>query len=167
MTTSNASLAAAAERTLRLAKSHGCTLATVESCTAGALAALLADAPGASDVFHGGFIVYTKANKTAAVGIPPDLIETHTAVSREVVLAMAGGALERCPADIVLAVTGVAGPDPDEDGNPVGLLHVAVMSRKGGTRHHERRYDPSPKQDICQAAMLLALSLADALIKSD
>jgi nicotinamide mononucleotide (NMN) deamidase PncC len=51
-------------------------------------------------------------------------------VSREVVLAMAEGALERCPADIVLAITGVAGPEPDEDGNPVGLLHVAAMSRK-------------------------------------
>ena len=167
MSTPNASLSAAVEFTLGLAKSHGCTLATVESCTAGALAALPADAPGASDLFHGGFVVYTKANKTAAVGVAPELINTHTAVSREVVLAMAGGALdERCPADIVLAVSGVAGPDPDEDGNPVGLLHVATMSRKGVTRHLERRHGPGSKQDICQAAMLLALSLADDLIKN-
>ena len=165
MSTCHASLSAAAERTLALAKSHGCTLASVESCTAGALAALLADAPSASDLFHGGFVVYTKANKTAAVGVPPELIAAHTAVSREVVLAMAGGALERCPADIVLAVTGVAGPNPDEDGNPVGLLHVAAMSRKGGTRHVERRYGLGSKQDLCQAAMLLALSLADDLIR--
>jgi nicotinamide mononucleotide (NMN) deamidase PncC len=56
------------------------------------------------------------------------LLKAHTAVSREVVLAMAGGALERCPADIVLSVTGVAGPEPDEDGNLVGLLHVANTS---------------------------------------
>jgi nicotinamide-nucleotide amidase len=166
MAASHSALSAAAERTLGLAKSHGCTLATVESCTAGALAALLADAPAASDHFHGGFVVYTKANKTAAIGVPPELIQAHTAVSREVVLAMAGGAIERCPADIVLAITGVAGPDPDEDGNPVGLLHVAAMSRKGGTRHLERRYGPGSKQDICQAAMLLALSLADDLIKN-
>jgi PncC family amidohydrolase len=162
---SNAALSAAAERTLALAKSQGCMLATVESCTAGALAALLADAPGAGEFSHGGFVVYTKANKTAAVGVPSALIDAHTAVSREVVLAMAGGALERCPADVVLAITGVAGPEPDEDGNPVGLLHVAVVSRKGGVRHLERRYDPAPKQDICGAAMLLALSLADDMIK--
>ena len=165
MSTSRDALEAAAERTLGLAKSVGCTLATVESCTAGALAALLADAPGASERFHGGFVVYTKANKVAAVGVPPDLIKEHTAVSREVVLAMADGALKRCPADVVLAITGVAGPAPDEDGNPVGLLHVAVMSRKGETRHLERRYGPGVKQDICHAAMLLALSLADDLIK--
>jgi nicotinamide mononucleotide (NMN) deamidase PncC len=75
MSTSHAALSAAAERTLGMAKSHGCTLATVESCTAGALAALLADGPGASDLFHGGFVVYTKANKTAAVGVPYDLIQ--------------------------------------------------------------------------------------------
>jgi nicotinamide-nucleotide amidase len=61
--------------------------------------------------------------------------------------------------------TGVAGPDPDEDGNPVGLLHVAAVSRNGGVRHLKARYDPAPKQEICQAAMLLALSLADDLIK--
>ena len=85
MSTSRDALDAAAERTLGLAKSVGCTLATVESCTAGALAALLADAPGASECFHGGFVVYTKANKVAAVGVPPDLIKAHTAVSREVV----------------------------------------------------------------------------------
>ena len=78
---------------------------------------------------------------------------------------MADGALKRCPADVVLAITGVAGPAPDEDGNPVGLLHVAVMSRKGKTRHLERRYGPGVKQDICHTAMLLALSLADDLIK--
>jgi nicotinamide-nucleotide amidase len=165
MSTSNASLSVAAERTLALAKSHGCTLATVESCTAGGLATLLADAPGASDLFHGGFVVYTKVNKAAAVGVPLELIKAHTAVSREVVLAMASGGLERCPADIVLAITGVAGPDPDEDGNPVGLLHVAAVSRTGGMRHLERRY-PGSKQDICQAAMLLALRLADDLIKN-
>jgi nicotinamide-nucleotide amidase len=166
MSTSHAALSAAAARTLGLAKSHRCTLATVESCTAGALAALLADAPGASDLFHGGFVVYTKANKTAAVGVPPDLISAHSAVSREVVQAMADGALERCPADIGVAITGVAGPDPDEDGNPVGLLHIAAASRRGGRRHLERCYGPGSKQDICQAAMLLALSLADDLIKN-
>ena len=80
--------------------------------------------------------------------------------------AVAAGALARCPADVVLAVTGVAGPEPDEDGNPVGLLHVAAVSRKGGTRHLERQYGRGSKQDICQAAMLLALSLADDLIKN-
>jgi nicotinamide-nucleotide amidase len=91
-----------AERLVRSAKSQGRSVATVESCTAGALACLLADAEGAGDVFHGGFVVYTKAAKSAAVDVPPELIERHTAVSREVALAMARGGLERIPADVLV-----------------------------------------------------------------
>ena len=120
------SLARRAEEVLKQAKARRLTLATVESCTAGSLGLLLADAPGAADSFHGGFIVYTKANKTAAVGVPAELIEAHTAVSREVAEAMARGGIARCPADIAIAITGVAGPEPDEDGNPVGLVHLAA-----------------------------------------
>jgi PncC family amidohydrolase len=134
-------------------------VATVESCTAGALACLLADAEGAGDVFHGGFVVYTKAAKSAGVGVPPELIEKHTAVSREVAVAMARGALERLPADVVVAVTGVAGPDPDEDGNPVGLVHIAAASRKGAQLQLERRLGQRSKEEIVQEAIRESLTL--------
>jgi PncC family amidohydrolase len=105
------------------------TLATAESCTAGSLAFLLSQAPGGGGVLQGGFVVYTKANKSAALGVPEALIQRHSAVSSEVARAMASGALERCPADIVVAITGVTGPEPDEDGNPVGLVHMAAAGR--------------------------------------
>ena len=75
----NASLARRADQVLKEARARHLTLATVESCTAGSLGVLLADAPGATDVFHGGFIVYTKANKIHAVGVPAALIEAHSA----------------------------------------------------------------------------------------
>ena len=99
-----------AGRIMKFAQARRATLATVESCTAGALALLLSQAEGASDTLHGGFIVYTKDNKTAAVGVPKELIAAHTAVSAEVAKAMASGGLARCPADIVVAITGVAAP---------------------------------------------------------
>jgi hypothetical protein len=67
------------------------TLATVESCTAGSIAYLLSQAEGASTVLHGGFIVYTKENKTVAVGVPEELLAAHTAMSGEVAQAMAAG----------------------------------------------------------------------------
>jgi PncC family amidohydrolase len=139
-------------------------VATVESCTAGALTSLLADAEGAGAAFHGGFVVYTKAAKSAAVGVPAGLIERHTAVSREVALAMARGALERLPADVAVAVTGVAGPDPDEDGNPVGLLHIAAASRTGSELHVERRLGQRSKEDLIQEAMRESLSLLLGLV---
>ena len=76
-------------RLMRLARERRMTIATVESCTAGALAHWLSQAEGASDTLHGGFIVYTKANKTAAVGVSLELLVRHTAVSAEVAQAMA------------------------------------------------------------------------------
>jgi len=83
------SLKELADRVVRSARSRGRCVATVESCTAGALACVLAEGEGASEVLHGGFVVYTKTAKSATVGVPPDLLDKHSAVSREVALAMA------------------------------------------------------------------------------
>src|SRR3569832_2135562 len=98
----------AAEYVLASAKDRKLTVVTAESCTSGLLASLLSEAPGASEFLHGGFVTYTKANKTAALGAPEDLLTAKTAVCEEVARAMAEGALERSPADVAAAITGVA-----------------------------------------------------------
>jgi nicotinamide-nucleotide amidase len=149
---------------MRLMRERRLTIATVESCTAGALAHLLSQAEGASDTLHGGFIVYTKANKTAAVGVCKQLLARHTAVSAEVAQAMAKGALARCPADIALAITGVAGPEPDEDGNPVGLVYVAVAIRNGLIKAARHEFGERGRDEICRAAMGATLALAEELL---
>jgi PncC family amidohydrolase len=158
------SLKELADRVVRSARSRGRTVATVESCTAGALASLLAEGEGASDVLHGGFVVYTKAAKSAVVDVPPELIDKHTAVSREVALAMARGGLKRIPADVVVAVTGVAGPDPDENGNPVGLVHIAAVARGGREVHLERRFGQKPKEEILQSSIRDGLAMLAELV---
>jgi PncC family amidohydrolase len=66
--------------------------------------------------------------KSAALGVAPGLLTEKTAVCEEVAIAMATGAVDRLPADAAIAITGVAGPDRDEDGNPVGLVFVAVAT---------------------------------------
>jgi nicotinamide-nucleotide amidase len=158
------SLAQHAEAVIKEAQARHLTLATVESCTAGALGLLLADAPGASSVFHGGFIVYTKKNKTVAVGVPPALIGAHTAVSREVAEAMARGGIARSPADIAIAITGVAGPEPDEDGNPVGLVHIAAASRDGHLSHWEANFGARSREETRALTLDAALRLVDGMI---
>jgi nicotinamide-nucleotide amidase len=157
-------LKAEAERLVGLAKSKKLTLLTVESCTAGALACALAEVEGAGEVFHGGFVVYSKENKCAAVGVPVALIKKHTAVSAEVAKAMAMGGVERSPADIAVAVTGVAGPDPDEDGNPVGLVFISAATRDGRVLE-ERLTLSGDKAAICTTAMIAALRLAERSMK--
>ena len=144
---------------IRAAHQHGVTLATAESCTAGALANLLANAPGAGDSFHGGFVVYTKENKCKALGVPAKLIEKHSAVSAEVARAMALGALDRSPADVVVSITGVAGPEPDEDGNPIGLVYLATARRGGQLMNEEHRFGKGSKREICNAAQERAIEL--------
>jgi nicotinamide-nucleotide amidase len=161
-----AELKARAQEILKLARERRMTLATVESCTAGTLANLLSQGEGASEALHGGFIVYTKENKTQAVGVPRDLLDKHTAVSAEVAEAMAVGGLKRWPATIVAAITGVAGPEPDEDGNPVGLVHVAAAARDGRVRVSRHEFDPSDKDKICGSAIEQTLDLLDDMLRA-
>jgi nicotinamide-nucleotide amidase len=153
-----------AESVLGKLRARGLTLVTAESCTAGGLATLLADATGGGECFHGGFVVYTKENKAKALGVPAELIAAHTAVSQPVAEAMATGALERCPADIALSITGVAGPDPDEDDNPVGLMHVAVACRGGSIRHSRYKFDESRRDELRERAIQAVLELAESML---
>jgi nicotinamide-nucleotide amidase len=155
---------ALAERVVAKLKSRSLTAVTAESCTAGSLATLLADAPGGGECLHGGFVVYTKENKVAVLGVPRELVATHTAVSQLVAEAMAKGALERCPANIAIAITGVAGPEPDEDGNPVGLMHVAVAHSDGGLFHRRHAFEQSGRDALREQAIQAALALTEEVL---
>ncbi|MDX2157054.1 MAG: CinA family protein [Hyphomicrobiaceae bacterium] len=135
------------------------TLITAESCTGGALAVALTEAPQAASRVHGGFVVYTKQCKSIVLGVPSTLIAAHTAVSEEVAGAMATCALDRSPASIAMAITGVAGPEPDEDGNPVGLVYVAA-ARRAGPVMVERLNLAGDKAAICSGAMAAVIRLA-------
>ena len=74
------------------------------------------------------------ATTLRALGVPADLLQSKGAVCAEVARAMATGALQRSPADLSAAITGVAGPEPDEDGNPVGRVWIAVAGRGGAAQ---------------------------------
>lgn len=142
------------------------SVVTAESCTAGRLAVLLSEAPGAAEHLQGGFVVYTKANKSQALGVPADLLKSQGAVCPGVAGAMAGGALARTPADVAVAMTGVAGPDPDEDGNPVGLVCIAVALRGQKPESVEKRYGTAPRERIQEWAMADALKVLLRAIES-
>ena len=122
-------LTQAAEKVLDLAQRENLTIVTAESCTAGLLCLVLSDAPGAAEHLHGGFVTYTKEQKHTVLGVPLQLLREKGAVCREVACAMAEGALANSTADVAIAITGVAGPKPDEDGNPVGCTCFALARR--------------------------------------
>jgi nicotinamide-nucleotide amidase len=109
---------------------RGATVAVAESLTGGLLGAELTAMPGSSATFAGGVIAYATPLKHSLLGVPEDLLAAHGAVHPEVAAAMARGVRERLGASYGLAVTGVAGPEP-QDGQPVGTVHVAVADSGG------------------------------------
>lgn len=111
---------------LALLKDQGLSLACAESCTGGLIAKRITDLAGASSVFHGGVVSYTNEVKHGVLGVPRELLDQFGAVSAPVAEAMAEGARRALGADLAVSATGVAGPDPDDRGNPVGLVYVAL-----------------------------------------
>lgn len=109
---------------------RGLTLATVESCTGGMVAAALTDIAGSSAVVERGFVTYSNAAKTELVGVPAALIAAHGAVSEEVAEAMAAGGLAHSRADMAVAVTGIAGPGGSEF-KPEGRVCFSVAATAG------------------------------------
>jgi nicotinamide-nucleotide amidase len=133
-------LRAVATRALGACRVRNLTIATVESCTGGLVAATLTDIPGSSDVFDRGFVTYSNEAKQEMLGITPAMLAAHGAVSRETAEAMAKGALAHSHADLAVATTGIAGPDGGTASKPVGLVYFAAASRDGHVMHSEKRY---------------------------
>lgn len=102
----------------------GKTLATAESCTGGGVGAVLTAVPGSSAIYKGGVISYTNEIKLNILGVDSKLLEEHGAVSEPVAMAMAQGVKALLKTDIAVSVTGLAGPDGDDMGNPVGLVYI-------------------------------------------
>jgi nicotinamide-nucleotide amidase len=133
---------------LEILAAKNLTLVTAESCTAGLLAQQIADTPRAGACFHGAFVTYTKEHKNRVLDVPSCLLRDKGAVCSEVARAMAEGALQHSTANLAAAITGVAGPEPDEDGNPVGRVCIAVARRDGASETFERHYLNQNRDDI-------------------
>jgi nicotinamide-nucleotide amidase len=115
------------------------TLAVAESVTGGLIAHRLTQIPGISAHFRGGHVTYDDGIKAHVLGVPPMLLQEHGAVSGPVAEAMASACRERFAVDLALTTTGLAGPDSDSSGKPVGLVYVG-LAWQGGVRHFEYRW---------------------------
>ena len=126
-----ADVASMEEVVLGLLKEKGLTMGTAESCTGGLVAKRLTDLSGASAVFRGGVVSYTNEVKAGVLGVPQVMLDEFGAVSAQVAQAMAQGARKVLGCDLAVSLTGVAGPDPDDRNNPVGLIYVALDTPEG------------------------------------
>ncbi|MFL6515680.1 MAG: competence/damage-inducible protein A [Chthoniobacterales bacterium] len=125
------------------------TLVIAESCTGGLLAHRITNVPGASEVFLAGYVVYSNAAKADVLGVPPDLIAEHGAVSEPVARAMAEGALRRSGARYALATTGIAGPGGGSADKPVGTVFVG-MAGTGSETVVQKLFFPNDRETFKQ-----------------
>ena len=117
------------EVVVRRLRERGESLATSESCTGGLIASTLTNVSGASEVFRRGFVTYANEAKAELLGIDPNMIANHGAVSPEVASAMAAGCLEASGDTHAVSVTGIAGPAGGTDEKPAGTVYVGVVSQ--------------------------------------
>ena len=120
---------AAAARLVRRIKEGGHSITVAESCTGGLLASSFTDIAGASAWFNQAWITYSNDAKIKVLGVKPESIEKKGAVSAEVAIQMAQGALKHADADIAISITGIAGPKNDGTNKKVGLVYVGIASR--------------------------------------
>jgi nicotinamide-nucleotide amidase len=143
-------------------RAKGWRLAAAESCTGGLIAAACTSVAGSSDWFERGFVTYSNAAKCEQLGIDGGLIDAHGAVSEAVVEAMALGALAHSPAELAVAVTGIAGPGGAVPGKPVGTVWLALVQR-GGVPRSERLQLAGDRASVRAQTVVIALQRLRAL----
>lgn len=146
--------------------SRGQTLAIAESCTGGAIANRLTNVPGASAAFLAGYITYANEAKTNTLGVPPDLIAEHGAVSEAVARAMAEGARTASGATFALSTTGIAGPGGGSAEKPVGTVFVAFAS-KGRPTRVEKMFFPTERLRFKEIVTQMSLDLLRRALAED
>jgi nicotinamide-nucleotide amidase len=144
---------------IRAFTERGWKIATAESCTGGLVVGLLTEIAGSSAVVERGFVTYSNEAKSELLGVPPELITVHGAVSEAVARSMAEGALSHSHADVAVAITGIAGPGGATATKPVGLVHFGMAVQGRPTEHLERRYGDLGRAEVRGRAVEDALSL--------
>lgn len=138
-------------------------LVTAESCTGGWIAKTVTDIAGSSEWFDCGMAAYSYEAKQALLGVRPQTLETHGAVSRETVIEMVSGALAKSGASVAVAVTGIAGPGGAIESKPVGTVWIA-WKRRGGYPTAEVFHFDGDREAVRRQTVAAALKGLDALI---
>jgi len=142
----------------RLLKERRRTLALAESCTGGLVSALLTDVAGSSAYFVGTVVSYSDSSKEAVLGVDPETLRRHGAVSEETAREMARGALDRFGSDLAASVTGIAGPDGGTPEKPAGTVFFAVADR-AGREEVRRRFFGGDREMVRRTSAMFSLEM--------
>jgi len=145
------------EVVIKLLLSRKETIAVAESCTGGGIGSKLTKIPGSSKIFYGGVIAYNNSIKQDILEVPEEIINTHGAVSKQVVEAMAKGVQKKFKANWAISVSGIAGPTGGSKLKPVGLVNFCIKGPKTLITWEERFGSNKTREDIQKLSVLNAL----------
>jgi nicotinamide-nucleotide amidase len=148
-----------AQEVVRLCTEKNVMIATAESCTGGLVAGAITEISGASQVMERGFVTYSDQAKIEMLGVLPITLRQYGAVSKDVALEMAHGAMSRSEAGISVSTTGIAGPNGGTTGKPVGLVHFGGRHYKGKLIHREMNFGEIGRHAIRMSAVEIALEM--------
>ncbi len=146
-----------------LVRRHRLVLATAESCTGGRIADRLTSVPGSSDYFAGGIVAYSNEVKVKQLGVKPETLERHGAVSAQTVREMSRNVRRLFGCDVGVAVSGIAGPGGATKDKPVGLVYVAAATRS--KQHTRRHLFSGPRSMVKERAAMAAMDLCRLVLK--
>lgn len=146
-----------ANQIVETSKTLGLKVVTAESCTGGMVSSAITAIPGSSEVYDCGFITYSYESKTGILRVDPNLIHECGAVSKEVAIEMALGAMRLSDAHISVALTGIAGPTGATENKPVGLVHFATLH--AGDIISEEKIFKGNREEIREQACMYALRM--------
>lgn len=156
-----------AERVGASLKAKGMMLATAESCTGGWIAQAVTAVPGSSEWFERGFVTYTYISKREMLGVKPETLEAHGAVSEQTVHEMTIGALDRSHAQAAVSVSGTAGPSGGTPQKPVGTVCFGwgVKNDKGSTAQAVTKHFDGDRESVRRQAVAFALEQVIAAVE--
>lgn len=146
------------ETLLQTCREKKLRIVTAESCTGGLIGGCLTSIAGSSDVIERGFITYDNQSKVEILGVPQDIVDKYGAVCEPVARKMAEGALAKSSSDLVVSVTGIAGPGGGSPKKPVGLVHFGCI-RKGSATVHESEIFKGDRQEVRMQTVEKAIDL--------
>ena len=142
----------------KVLKGEKMKIVTAESCTGGGIAQAITEIPGSSAWFDRGFVTYSNDSKEQLLQVKKNTLDQYGAVSKEVAIEMAVGALNMSDADLAVSVTGIAGPDGGTEAKPIGTVYIAVKHSKKNENHFRQIFFGN-RMEIRQQTVQYALEL--------
>ena len=139
-------------------------ISVAESCTGGLISSIITSIPGSSDVFECGFVTYSNNSKRKFLNVSQNTLSLYGAVSEEVVIEMISGLKLRTQSDILMAISGIAGPGGGTKDKPEGLVWISFAFKNNNIKTAKQKYGPIGRKLVREKSSIESLKYLLSLL---